>query len=118
MARLDTQKAPSKKHLRPNTRKMVRGYATMPHDTWGESSTAAPDVAFASGATAGIPATWTPAGCIVPASQAAVIAGSPIVVKASPTSAWTTGQYAQTLTAGAAGRVYWNGTTWVAGAAP
>ncbi len=118
MARLDTQKAPSKKHARPNTRKYVRGYATMPHDCWGESSTALPDQAYATGATAGIPGTWTPAGCIVPANQTSVITGSPVTVVASPATNWTVGQYVQTQTAGVGGRVYWNGTAWVAGAHP
>jgi len=73
---------------------------------------------FATGATAGTPGTWTPGGSIVPASPAAVIAGTPRVIVASPASNWTVGQYVQTLTAGAPGQVYWNGTAWVAGAHP
>jgi acyl-CoA reductase-like NAD-dependent aldehyde dehydrogenase len=71
----------------------------------------------ATGATAGIPGTWTPASSTAPASPAALIAGNPRVVKASPTSAWTTGQYVQTATASTPGRAYWNGTAWVGGAA-
>lgn len=70
------------------------------------------------GATAGIPGTWTPAGSTAPASQADVIAGRPYTIRASPQTGWTVGQYVQTLTGGAGGRVYWNGTVWVAGAAP
>jgi hypothetical protein len=69
-------------------------------------------------AVAGVPGTWTPTGGTVPASPAAVIAGTPNPITASPLTAWTTGQYVQTLTAGAPGRVYWNGTAWVAGTAP
>lgn len=67
----------------------------------------------ATGATAGIPGTWTPAGSTPPASPAAM-AG----ITASPTTPWTTGQHVQTATAGAAGRVTWTGTAWVGGVAP
>jgi hypothetical protein len=69
----------------------------------------------ATGATAGIPGTWTPAGCEVPADLAAVATAG---IVASPASAWTSGQYVQTKTIGAAGRVCWTGTGWVGGAAP
>ena len=118
MTRLDTQRAPSKRHARPNTRKYVRGYDTLPHDTWGESSTAPPDVFYATGATAGIPGSWTPAGALPPASPTALSAGSPVTVTATPATAWTTGQFVQTQTAGAAGRACWTGSAWVSGAAP
>jgi hypothetical protein len=66
----------------------------------------------ATGATAGAPGTWTPAGSNPPASAAT--AGS---VVASPTTAWTTGQYVQGSTAGTGGEMYWNGTAWTAGKA-
>ena len=71
------------------------------------------NVPAATGATAGTPGTWTPAGAD-PAASPTAMAG----ITASPTTAWTVGQYVQTATAGAAGRTYWNGTAWVAGAAP
>ncbi len=77
-----------------------------------------PAAIYATGATAGIPGSWTPAGCIVPASQTAVMQGKPITITATPATAWTTGQYVQTATAGAAGRVCWTGSAWVGGAAP
>lgn len=67
----------------------------------------------ATGATAGIPGTWTPVDSVPPAD----VAGAAGIV-ASPLTAWTTGQYVQTGTAGAAGRTYWDGTDWVAGVAP
>lgn len=70
------------------------------------------------GATAGIPGTWTPAGSTPPASQVDAMAGRPYTILANPLTAWTSGQYVQTQTAGAAGRVTWSGTTWVGGAAP
>lgn len=73
---------------------------------------------FAATATAGIPGTWGPADTVVPTTVAALIAGSPKPVTASPATAWTTGQYVQTQTAGVPGRASWNGTAWVAGAAP
>jgi hypothetical protein len=69
----------------------------------------------ATGATAGIPGTWTPAGSAPPAS--ASVANTNGIV-ASPTTLWTVGQYVQGTAVGAAGRMYWSGTTWVGGAAP
>lgn len=118
MARLDSQRPPRTKHVRPNARQYVRGYDTVPHDTWGEASTVPPTVTFATGATAGIPGSWTPAGCLVPADQASVMTANPTYINPTPATAWTTGQYVQTLTAGAAGRVCWTGSAWVGGAAP
>jgi hypothetical protein len=71
----------------------------------------------ATGATAGTPGTWTPGGSTPPSSVANLIAGTPVTVTASPATAWTTGQYVQTGTAGAAGEAHWSGTAWVAGRA-
>lgn len=68
----------------------------------------------ATGATAGIPGTWTPGGSTAPASVSALIASS---ITASPNTAWTVGQYVQTQTAGTTGQGHWNGTAWVSGAA-
>jgi len=73
---------------------------------------------YSTGATAGIPGAWTPAGSTPPASVAALGAGTPKTVVASPTTAWTSGQYVQTATTGAGGRATWTGTGWVGGAAP
>jgi hypothetical protein len=75
----------------------------------------APPVVPATGATAGIPGTWTPAGSTPPADLAA-LQGSAIV--ATPVTAWTSGQYVQTQEVGAAGRATWTGAGWVGGAAP
>ena len=74
-----------------------------------------PPAPKATGATAGIPGTWTPAGATPPADLATLQGGS---VVASPTTGWTSGQYVQTGTAGPAGRACWTGTGWVGGAAP
>jgi hypothetical protein len=74
--------------------------------------------AYSSGATAGTPGTWTPAGSTPPPTVAALIAGSPVTVTASPATAWTTGQYVQTGTAGVPGQASWNGTAWVSGPRP
>lgn len=82
--------------------------AGQPTPTW-------PSPVAATGATAGTPGTWTPAGSTPPASVAALIAGTPNPVVASPASAWTTGQYVQTGTAGAPGQAHWDGAAWVAG---
>jgi hypothetical protein len=74
---------------------------------------AGPPVIPATGATAGIPGTFTPPGSTPPAN----VAGMTGIV-ASPATPWTSGQFVQTLTAGAAGRASWSGTNWVSGAAP
>lgn len=74
-----------------------------------------PPVVPATGATAGIPGSWTPAGSTPPADVAA-LQGSSIV--ASPATPWTTGQYVQTATPAAPGRATWSGTGWVGGVAP
>lgn len=68
----------------------------------------------ATGATAGSPGSWTPAGSIPPADATEATANA---VVASPNTAWTTGQYVQGTTAGTAGRMYWSGTAWTAGTA-
>lgn len=68
----------------------------------------------ATGATSGTPGTWTPGGSDVPADVPA-LQGSGIT--ASPNTAWATGEYVQTLTAGPSGQAYWDGTAWVAGTA-
>jgi hypothetical protein len=68
--------------------------------------------AAATGATAGTPGTWTPGGATPPADAA----GATSVV-ASPTTAWTTGQYVQGSTGGTGGEMFWNGTAWTAGKA-
>lgn len=77
-----------------------------------------PPVVPATGATAGIPGSWTPGGSQPPSNVANLIAGIPNAVIASPVTAWTVGQYVQTSTVGTGGRAYWNGTAWVAGASP
>jgi hypothetical protein len=62
------------------------------------------------GATAGTPGTYTPAGATVP-GDVTQMAG----ITASPATAWTTGQYVPLSPAGSA---YWNGTAWTLGVAP
>lgn len=64
----------------------------------------------ATGATAGTPGTFTPAGATPPANLAG-LAG----VTASPSTAWTTGQY---VVLGDASHAHWDGTAWAAGDAP
>jgi hypothetical protein len=86
-----------------------------PPSVWGGGT---PPVVHATGATAGIPGTWTPAGSTPPATVAALQAGTPNTVTATPATAWTAGQYVQTATTGAAGRATWSGTGWVGGVGP
>lgn len=69
--------------------------------------TGAPIVA--TGATAGIPGSITPSGAVVPANLAAMTGKT-----ASPTTAWTTGQYVVLANGHAAN---WTGTVWAEGTA-
>jgi len=64
---------------------------------------------MATGATAGTPGTFTPAGAKVPANLAGMTG-----VTASPATAWTTGQYVSTADAA---KQHWSGTAWVTGVA-
>ena len=69
-----------------------------------------PTGVVATGATAGTPGTFAPAGADAPANLAAL--GS---VTAVPTTAWTTGQH---VVLGDASHAHWNATAWVTGDAP
>ncbi|GAA4711884.1 carboxypeptidase regulatory-like domain-containing protein [Nocardioides conyzicola] len=64
----------------------------------------------ATGATAGKPGSFTPAGAATPANLASLSGITP-----SPSTAWTTGQRVVLADSSTAS---WNGTAWVAGAAP
>ena len=64
----------------------------------------------ATGATAGAPGAFTPAGAIRPANLAALQGGS---VTASPATAWTTGQHVVLLDGSSAN---WTSSAWAAGA--
>lgn len=64
----------------------------------------------ATGATAGTPGSFTPAGAATPSNLGAMTG-----ITASPTTAWTTGQYVAT---GDAVHCHWNGTAWMTGNAP
>lgn len=66
----------------------------------------------ATGATAGIPATLTPADSYPPETFALLLA-TPLT--ATPATAWTTGQH---VVLGDGTKAYWNATTWVQGTAP
>jgi hypothetical protein len=68
----------------------------------------------ATGATAGIPGTWTPAGSTAPNDAAGATSAG---ITATPNTAWTTGQYVQGVTSGTAGEMHWSGSAWVAGKA-
>jgi hypothetical protein len=65
----------------------------------------------------GAAGTWTPSGSTPPTNVANLIAGVPNTVVASPTTAWTTGSYVQTGTAGTPGQAHWSGSAWVSGPA-
>lgn len=61
----------------------------------------------ATGATAGIPGSITPTGAVLPANLAAMTGKT-----ASPTTAWTTGQY---VVLGDGSVCHWSSTAWVEG---
>jgi hypothetical protein len=63
----------------------------------------------ATGAVAGAPGTWTPAGAEAPDQFTAMDS-----VVATPATAWTTGQY---VTLGDGSEANWGGTAWVSGRA-
>jgi len=112
---LDKQRPPKKKM----GRKQRKGSKSNPGSgvqwaNWLDDPTGAPGggtppVVPATGATAGIPGAFTPAGSTPPADLAGMAA-----VVASPATVWTTGQY---VTLGDATTAHWSGTAWVAGAA-
>ena len=109
MARLDTQRPPSKKHVRVNYRKYVRGYDANPNPTWGETGPSPLNKAAAG------PGQSFPSEPTVTASDAANAAKlTPLGYVAAPTSAWTTGQKIRV----GAYDFYWTGTAWAAGGAP
>jgi hypothetical protein len=64
----------------------------------------------ATGATAGTPGTWTPAGSL-PADDFTQMDS----VTASPVTAWTTGQY---VVLGDWSHAHWGGANWTSGEAP
>lgn len=70
---------------------------------------------FSTGATAGAPGSWTPGGSTPPANSSDATSKG---VVASPTTAWTTGEYVQGSTVGSAGQMHWSGTAWASGIAP
>lgn len=61
----------------------------------------------ATGATAGTPGTWTPVDSYAPTTLAGTTG-----ITASPTTAWTTGQY---VVLGDNSKAHWSGTAWAAG---
>jgi hypothetical protein len=68
-----------------------------------------PVVVPATGATAGTPGTFTPAGSTTPATG-----GDVASLTAEPQTAWTTGQWVQ---AANGDQRWWNGVAWVVGKA-
>ena len=79
--------------------------------TWAAAASwTVPGQIVATGATAGLPGTFTPAGATPPANIAAM-AG----IVASPATNWTIGQHVEM---GNGSDCNWNGTAWVAGVHP
>jgi hypothetical protein len=67
------------------------------------------------GATAGTPATLTPANSYPPDNFEELDTGGTHLLTASPSTAWTSGQY---VVLGDGTFAHWNGTAWVEGIAP
>jgi hypothetical protein len=105
----------------------VEPLAAEPPPGWSNSSNTTPPVFYrtpgidmsqpgfsnngpaASGATAGIPGTWTPAGADTPNAFTSMDA-----ITASPATAWTTGQY---VVLGDGSLAHWGGAAWTSGKA-
>lgn len=85
-------------------------YVAPPEPSCGGAPLVIPD---ATGATAGTPGTWTPNNADEPNSLTDLQNAAPAIV-ASPTTAWTTGQYVR-LDDGT--NAHWTGTAWAAGKA-
>ena len=102
--RLERQRPPIRFHKRRNTRLSKRGYATSPHEIWGDR-----DLTLVS-VTAGSPGYFTPTGA-EPATLTALQAAGAL----GQTATWTTGQY---VLLGNGTEAYWNGTAWTVGRKP
>lgn len=102
------QAGPLNEALDPNDHYHMEVTSVQPPDTEveGYQALGVP----ATGATAGIPATLTPANSYPPADLADAQTG----FTATPTAAWTTGQYVRL---GDGTNAHWDGTAWVAGTA-
>jgi hypothetical protein len=75
------------------------------------SITPPPDSIPATGATAGTPGAFTPAGSLPPPDFPELLVAG---ITASPATAWTVGQY---VVLGDASSAHWSGTAWVVGVA-
>jgi hypothetical protein len=75
--------------------------------SWTRVASGVLPVIVATGATAGLPGSFTPAGATPPANLAAMTG-----IVATPATVWTTGQHVEM---GDGADCYWNGTAWVAG---
>ena len=111
--RLDLQKQPSRYHARKNAHWYQRGYSVVPHSVWGDSlqSGAGGAKPIPTGATAGNPGSFTPAGCEIPDNLAQLQALGPL----GQTTKWPTSTYVNLDPVGSA---YWNGTAWALGVSP
>lgn len=85
-----------------------------PDETDGCVELQPPAAVPATGATAGVPGFWTPAGSTPPADAAGATTAN---ITANPATDWTPGQYVQGSTAGAGGEMHWDAGAWVAGRA-
>jgi hypothetical protein len=72
-----------------------------------------PPPPVATGATAGTPGTWTPAGSMAPRTLSDLQTADPAIT-ATPAAVWGTGE---SVVLGDASAAHWSGTAWSAGAA-
>jgi hypothetical protein len=95
---------------------VVLDNASQTHAYWDGtkfvSGEAPAPIVIATGATAGSPGTWTPAGSVPPASFADAALAS---VTATPSALWSAGQY---VVLGDVSHAYWDGAAWVVGDGP
>lgn len=109
--RLERQRRTRRAHVRTNSRWYRRGYATLPHEVWGDTARPPSTGGISpppTGVTVGSPGTFTPAGSVAPYDLAALQAMGAL----GQTAAWTTGQYVKLRNNQNAN---WTGTAWAAG---
>lgn len=92
----------------------VTATATWPLAAKPDIQVPAAGVGNATGASAGTPGLWQPSGATPPSTD---VEADTWGVTATPSTTWTTGEYVQGSTAGAAGEMFWDGTGWANGRA-
>ncbi len=106
----ETKEPAAKSAPGPSPQVATTWYA--PNQQCVHADTLGPAQVHATGANAGVPGAWTPAGSDPPNTVAELQAGYPLTITANPATNWTVGQ---NIVCGNGATANWNGTAWVAG---